>query len=185
MAKRFLTHILVTILLLTVFFCGCNRVEVGRDLKRMMSCPVVFSDIITINQGVVTQGLGEMKPLPKLVVFVDSTECSSCRIKDLYKYTNLYTSSGMYKTFSLVILFSPKKSTEASLRRYIENMSFTFPVSIDAGRSFLSDNPNIPRRKEFHTFLTDKNNIPVFVGDPLLNDDMSALFYKTINNFSK
>lgn len=180
--KRFLNHISITTLLLIIPLCGCNRVRVSYDLKRMMSHPVAFSsNIISVNQGNATEDFSEVASLPKLVVFIDSTECSTCRIKDLYNYGNIYNKSRTDQEFALIILVSPKKATDTSLKRYIENMSFSFPVYIDVDNTFMSDNPYIPQEREFHTFLTDSKNVPVFVGDPLLSDEMAELFSRTLN----
>ena len=55
-----------------------------------------------------------------------------------------------------------------------------YPVFIDQYATFVHQNPNLPKNQQLHSFLLDKNNRVVLVGNPLYNPALWALYKRTI-----
>ena len=54
-------------------------------------------------------------PAIRLVVFIDSTECSSCRLNNLYKYSSFSSMSEIYPGFETIVLIQPNSETAGSI----------------------------------------------------------------------
>ena len=64
----------------------------------------------------------------------------------------------------------------------LQSHGIDFPVVIDKYNDFRSINHSIPADSRYHTFLLDRNNRVVLVGNPLASDAMWSLFRKTLDN---
>lgn len=122
-------------------------------------------------------------PIPKMVIWVDSTECSSCRIGNLYRYEKLYDKS-QKDCFEVIIIFSPREDEFDEAMRMVELRHFDFPVYFDYGNSFGKSN-NIPSDRRLHTFLLDYDNRICLIGDPTSNEKLGSLFDETIRGIEK
>ena len=70
---------------------GCRDAETRRALRRMMGSTVVLPEKVTcVQNGEVFPMPEELRSCPKLIVFVDSTECSKCRIDNFIRYESLF-----------------------------------------------------------------------------------------------
>lgn len=57
-----------------------------------------------------------------------------------------------------------------------------YPVYIDEAEQFTQLNSFLPEDTRYHTFLLDRNDCIVLVGNPLGSDAMWALFRSTLDN---
>lgn len=78
--------------------------------------------------------------------------------------------------FSVVTIFSPKRSDVENTRFQLMLSNHTIPVYLDKNGSFAQLNRNIPADQRFHSFLIDETAKPVFVGNPLANVKLEQLF---------
>lgn len=128
----------------------------------------------------------EVKPLsdsiPQLVIFVDSTQCSTCRIGHLSEYIALQKESIQTGCFMLTVILSPPVNDYKNIVHLLETYKFPFPVYVDKNHSFRKENGFIPDDSRFHTFLTDQSHRPVFVGDPTRSDRLRHLFEQALQN---
>ena len=120
---------------------------------------------------------------PKLIIYIDSTECSVCKAKSVKAFDKLFDMSDSTGLFETMVILSPNKSSTNSI---VEDLLFTdlsYPIYVDISQSFARNN-SIPEDKRMHIFLIDKNHTPVFVGDPLLSDQLMSLFKESIDKIS-
>lgn len=96
---------------------SCARMELKREMKRFMASEIVLPAEMEKSQG------GAIVPVhreelsgPKMVVFIDSTECTSCRLSKLMVYDSVERLSEESGNFRLVVLISAKKGEEAKVR---------------------------------------------------------------------
>lgn len=115
----------------------------------------------------------------KLVVYKDSMSCTPCFIETLPQWENILNKYDS-KKLSILFILSPTKTKENDLRLLLQFSDFKYPVILDFEKSFRSANLQIPENKLFHTFLLDKNNKVVLVGDPLNNIEINNLFKKRL-----
>jgi hypothetical protein len=117
----------------------------------------------------------------RLVFYIDSMACSSCRLNRMFVYSDVVDyRKTVGDRFSPLFVFSPPHSKVGEVMRTLEFSEFAYPVFIDEHGAFPAANPHIPADSRFHTFLLDKNGKVVVVGDPVNNPDLWELYKKTI-----
>lgn len=113
----------------------------------------------------------------KLLVYIDSTGCTSCRL-GLPKWKQLIDTCTMENrdvNFLFVVQSNNYKEFEHQLRLY----DFTHPIIYDPTDEFNRLN-NFPREPEYQTFLLDANNRVVMLGSPVQNKAIRELYMKLI-----
>jgi len=119
----------------------------------------------------------------RLVIWFDSTECGSCRMSRLYEWNDdpvMHYAQGLKDKFEVLLIFSPKKQDVRSLKFNLEGYDVSFPVIIDEAGDFPRLNPHIPADTRLHSFLLDKDNKVVLVGNPLGNEQLWELYKEQI-----
>jgi len=123
-----------------------------------------------------------LKYKPKMIVYVDSSECTTCRISHLDMYHSLFHLSEQKKSFVLMILFYNSKVFEdVSLETFLSRLQIEIPVYIDVENSFMKDNTIIPSDLRMHSFLINRFGKPIFVGDPVSSDKLKMSFLRAID----
>ena len=87
----------------------------------------------------------EKRPL-KLVVYSDSSACSSCAVSQLYTWIDLMRESEPYQgKFGYHFIFCPKTNDKANVELAIMALQhFKHPVFIDTANVFERSNPHLP-----------------------------------------
>ena len=154
--------------------CG-NHYAVAKEFRKMLGNTIHFPDAIVRipDDGLSTEGLIN-NGLPKLVIWIDSTECSSCRIGNLYEYEELYRQS-RDSGFEVVIMFSPREDEYCDAMHMVGLRHYAFPVYFDSDNSFGIAN-KIPSDRRFHAFLLHCENRVCFIGDPTSTAKLNSLF---------
>jgi len=126
--------------------------------------------------------LGDITKVPvKLVVWYDSLICNSCHLNRMYNwYAITDYADSLSQRFSVVFLFTPKKGDIHRVHSKLLTEKFDYPVFTDRNSIFYEQNPIIPKNQQLHSFLLDRNNRVVLVGNPLHNHTLWALYRKTI-----
>ena len=114
----------------------------------------------------------------KIVSYVDSMGCTSCKLR-LLSWKKLINEVGSFaqEKVLFVFYFHPKKISELSM--ILERDDFTYPVCIDEENTFYKTN-HLPVNESFHTFLLDKNNKVLAIGNPIHNPKVKELYLKII-----
>lgn len=154
---------------------SCNRFQVRHRLKQMMSDEIVMpAELEMVQRDTVT--VCGMDSRAKCILYIDSTECTSCRIGKLNRYSDLYHSAKNNAVFDFIVLISPRADERSSVIHRLQ-LSVDFPVYLDKEHRFLELNRHIPRDDRFHTFLTNQDGKVIFVGDPTSGEKMKTLFH--------
>jgi len=172
--------ILFTVSFAVMFIMSsCERVSLRRDIKMMTKHKIELpSSLVKVyNEEISPVDLSTLQEdIAKLIVYIDSNECGTCRVQRLGIYKELYDLSTQTGLFELWIIASPKTAESQTLPEFISCYDYPFAVYIDNKNSFTEKNPFIPKDTRFHYFLTDKENRPVFVGDPTSSEKLMKLF---------
>ena len=98
--------------------------------------------------------------------------------------------SVLVSVFMLYGVFFPQKAIITAPKNEIEEIhtalyltEFNYPMILDSVGAFRSQNPHIPTNRMFHNFLIDEKGHIIFVGNPLLSDESSALFKETVEDY--
>jgi hypothetical protein len=178
------------ILLLTIVFCfSCKQNKKRDGLKKIVrewiSKEIQFSDRIPCYRvekdtiiSIIDRDLSKAEY--KILLYVDSTGCSECRLL-LHKWLPLITEAGILYSNRLefAFFFQPKNMEE--IYYLFRLYDFNYPVYIDEKNEIFYLN-NLPREEEYQCFLLDRNNRVLALGNPVHNPKIWELYKKIIND---
>ena len=114
----------------------------------------------------------------KVVTYVDSIGCTSCKLQ-LHRWKEFLSEVDSLTTgnVSFLFYFHPKDMKE--LRYLTRRDAFTHPVCFDEKDEFNQLN-HFPSEMMFQTFLLDKGNRVVALGNPVLKPNVKELYLNLI-----
>lgn len=159
-------------------FVSCSETEkerIGRLVNEWSDKEVVFPEnsyFVSLNKDTMYLPKSEYT----IVTYVDSIGCTSCKLK-LMEWRRLIAQVDSANNTSVLFFLHPKDEKEIvyALRRD----NFTYPVCIDEKDTFNKLN-KLPHDEMFQTFLLDKNNKVVAIGNPVHNPKVKELYLKII-----
>lgn len=162
--------------------CHYKEKQMAEGIQQLQSQSV---DLCTDSMRCLVNGQDTMlfrnKKNLKLVIYSDSTICSTCRMKNMHLWDGLLEESEIYgKSLDFYFIFTPAQKDLRSLELVMRTYSPNCPIYIDTMGIFGHKNPHIPKNAVFHTFLLDKDNKAVLAGDPLEHPEMRALYHQAI-----
>jgi hypothetical protein len=115
----------------------------------------------------------------KVLLYVDSSGCSSCRLK-LSQWETLMSEADslFWGNVSFLFFFQPKSKKELSI--LFRNEKFNHPVFIDMKNNVNRLN-HFPAKPEYQCFLLDKNNKVQMIGNPTASPKIWALYKQAIS----
>lgn len=166
-------------MLLAVVGCKSNAERIEEILKRFKSRPITLctADYMTLCSDSTYNPQVVNEATLKYIIYVDSSECSPCMLKNAYKWNDY-----IYKFNNDSISFSYIISSQNS-REVIEQTresGFCQAVFVDTACVFSKQNPHIPQESMYHVFLLDKGNNVVLVGNPLVNQAIEEEFLSIV-----
>lgn len=170
-------------LLLLLVLPSCRRVSTYISIKQFQYQTIYFPVSLVEINGYEGQKSKKDSSLATLVIWIDSTECSTCRIGHLNKYSNIWDFLSE-KNSDMKIIISPKEYDYESVYDSIINRRFKFNVYLDPLNRFSTSN-KVPRDKRFHSFLITTDGHPIFVGDPTNSDMLESTFKQSIERIRK
>lgn len=173
------------IVISTLCLCSsCNRKHDLKDtLGKFMSNVIIIPDSLSVilDGNLVAHSSLDMYKDKKLIMFVDSSLCTSCRISALNNMIELYELSETDGRFSVIAIFSPAINESQYIEEMLKHLYFPYPLYIDRNHLFLQIN-SIPKDSRFHNFLIDKEGRILCVGNPLGNSKLKSVFMAALNN---
>lgn len=168
---------------LIVMTASCKKAVLRSQLKDLMASTIVLPDsIICVNNGAEYPIPDSLRTKAKLIIYLDSAQCASCRISHLESYHHLYHLSGELGSFEVLMLLSNIDLYGVPIARYVSDLELEHPVYVDVENKFLALNPSVPSDEiRLHSFLTDDAGSPIFVGDPSVSEKMLQLFMGALN----
>ena len=172
----------VSLFLLALVSTGCKKAQLRQQLKELMDSTIVLPEKITcIYNGEVYPMPDSLRSISKFIVYIDSTECTTCRISRLEMYRPLFNISDRLENYTVLILFPNVNLKGIPIERFLSDIAVEVPVYIDNENDFLRINPAVPINEPMmQAFLVNEENQPVLVGDPIRNDRIMQLFKKTM-----
>lgn len=84
------------------------------------------------------------------------------------------------KSVSLCFIFMPLQKDLEEFYFTMRTMAPLLPVHVDTAGVFIRENPHIPREAVYHTFLLDKDNRVVLVGNPSRSEKIKEMFWQIV-----
>lgn len=165
---------------LVLSFASCSSYSIRKELESFLTQEVRFpSTLINCSdQYIGKSSLSDS--IPKLVIYVDSTQCSSCRIGHLSEYISLQEESIQTGQFMLMIILSPPIADYGHIKHLLESYKYPLMIYLDKMHSFRQENDFIPDDTRFHSFLINRDRHPVLVGDPVRSEKLRRLFEESL-----
>jgi Protein of unknown function (DUF1573). len=174
------------LLLLIVFLSSCKENEKERITQLVTEWQ--GKEIILPKNPVFTQYVTDTIDyrIPqsdyKVLVYIDSIGCTSCKLQlDGWKEFIASVSSVSVDSIPFLFFFHSKDYRE--IRYLLKTSSFDLPISIDK-EDELNKLNQFPSDIMFQTFLLDKNNNVVVLGNPIHNLAVKELYLKQITGGS-
>lgn len=172
------------LMLLIILTGSCSdKVKLKRELLQLQSEKIVLS---IEEMRLLVNGRDTLLPdfadcQLKLIVYSDSSDCSSCMLEKIHVWDSLLLKTVEYdQQFEVFFIFSPAKSQRHDVEFVLKYHHFHYPVFLDISGKFLQCNPHIPENKVFHTFLLDKDNKVIMAGNPLFNRKIETMLYQKL-----
>ena len=170
----------VSLLLFLLLSCHDNNKEHMRFLvEKWQGKEIVFPEKPLFTQFV-TDSINYQIPKSdyKVIMYIDSMGCVSCKLQlPKWKEFIAQVDSLSNGTVPFLFFFQPKDTKE--LRRTLKRDNFSMPVCIDTEDRFNTLN-HFPSEMMFQTFLLDKDNKVVVIGNPIHNLAVRDLYLKEI-----
>lgn len=179
--KKKLTLIISAVMM----FVSCNqKSDIETSLMKMKSRSVnlCLQEMQCRNKRGDTIVVDSVKPSYRMVVYVDSTECSPCTIDKMYMWNDAIKKAkkGGNK-LRHVFIFAPKPDQIEDTYLSIESSGLDSYVYVDTAYAFRRENPHVPQDRMFHFFLIDDKDSVVIVGNPIEHPKIDSLVNRIVN----
>lgn len=177
----------IILIVACLVFCGCksnnssNEIEktvqewAGKEIffPKNISCKSIDKDILCISPNSTPY---------KILIYTDSTGCTSCKLH-LYKWSTIIeeVKNEMADLVNFQFYFHPKNIEEIFF--LFRKDSFKYPSYIDVDNQLDKIN-HFPRNSKFQTFLLDRYNKVVCIGNPAENSQLWDLYKQIIRGRS-
>ena len=167
-------------LILSVLF-SCDRKNEAKTLYGRW----INKEILFPSNMVYTLQMDDTVPFPlakhgyKVLVHMDSTSCTECKLRELDGWKRLMnmTDSLAKDKVQFLYFFSPEWMSEVAYNLRIHD--FNYPVCVDPQDSLGILN-QFPEDENFHTFLLGKDNRVLAIGNPIYSTRIRDLYLDII-----
>lgn len=116
----------------------------------------------------------------KLVSYIKMEGCGACKIGALYAMDNMSSEKDdTYPLEPIYIIDISSKDVDYTYEELCKSR-IKSPVYLDTCGIFRHANPRLPDNPLFHTFILDKTNAVVLIGNPYKNEKMTELLDKVM-----
>lgn len=178
MKTKLFYMILLASMMLCYVRCNSETHKVESHLEEMLASPIVLKlDQMQCRK----KNLEEKTKKYRMVVFVDSTECTPCSLSKLRFWNPLIKEARKKKiNIDYIFIVAPKPSEMDDINLELSITDLKSSIYLDTAYIFRKENPSIPNDRKYHSFLLDKNGKICFVGSPIDNEKIKAIYGKTI-----
>jgi len=183
MKTRIVLILSLTILLLTSSCQNKKEREAKKIVTEWIGKKIQIPDNIMFSvQGKDTTCPDLLKKPYKILLYVDSTGCLSCRLKlpDWKILMNEVDSIAPGK-IGFIYIFQPKREKELQL--LLRQNRISYPVIIDPTDHINKQN-HFPNKLPYQCFLLDQNNKVLMIGNPVHNPQIWNLYKAQITGKS-
>ena len=165
---------ILTLLSSVILICSCRNKRYTDEIIRMQSHPL---DMTPCENAFCCEE-GKKKCYDdaayKLIIYVDSISCSQCLLSHMTDYMGTivdFESVGIKTLF----IFEPGEKQAGNVISSLLQMALPIQTIVVQDGSFTSNNPHLPSTPTLHSFLLNKNNEVIVVGNPIYNDRIKRL----------
>lgn len=113
-----------------------------------------------------------------ILMYLDTTGCASCRL-NLAQWKKFIEETSLIDSVSVKYYFNFFSKDLKKMRRLLRTERFIYPVCLDTA-DVLNRLNDFPREDVFQTFLLDRNNRVLIIGNPMHNPAIKTLYLERI-----
>lgn len=176
-------YLLCIFFLISFIFVRCSNAEIEKKMEEMMykkvEIPVDRMCVLYRDAPAIMRDSMYLKDRMKWIIYLDSSYCKPCQISSIYDWEAFMTNNNLSSdSISFMFIFSITKESLSDFQNAYKKACISHEAFVDTALLFAKRNPFIPKEAMFHTFLLDKNNEIVLVGNPIKNQMIKDLFLK-------
>jgi hypothetical protein len=173
------------IFLATTFFSNCKKdkqlQEIAQIIQEWQGKEVLFPENITFAiHGRDTVAYDISQDTYKILVYIDSVGCTSCRLH-LDRWRELIYEIDALSNGSVPVLFFLHAKNPREMFHLLRRDEINIPVVFDL-QDELNKLNRFPANQNFQTFLLGKNNRVVFIGNPVNNLAIRDMYLSEITS---
>jgi hypothetical protein len=181
-------QIIIYFVTLSVLLLSCNkktnkRAEAENIVTEWIGKEIKFPDNMVLSvYGQDTLPTSDPETAFKILLYSDSTGCTSCKLKLLeWQALIQQVDTTLNGQLSFIFCFYPKDKNE--MRYLLMHERFDYPVYVDLHNELYNLN-RFPQQAEYQCFLLNKENMVVSIGNPVLNTQVWELYKSLISKES-
>lgn len=173
-------YIVICILVFCLFSCQNSKEHnIVEVIEQWDGKIIVFPDVVVYSKfGLQIDENCNRDVQFKILTYIDSIGCTSCKLQ-LPKWKALITEVDSVANGDVNVLFFMHPKDRREIEYILKRDQFYFPVCIDETDSLNKLN-HFPTDDRFQTFLLDKNNKVLAIGNPVHNPKVKELYMKII-----
>lgn len=165
------------ILLVLLYSCNNEKKEANKMVKEWVGKEIKLP-ILTANlHGKDTLCPQLFKQNNKILIYIDSLQCIPCRLHFFDWKLLIDEVKRDFPNTAFLIYINSSNINEIDILQ--KENRFYYPIFYDTENQLDKIN-NLPKNEQFQTFLLDKNNRVVLIGNPVRNPQMWNLYKKSI-----
>ena len=179
--KKTINLLLIIITSLSGFLClvSCSENhDIEEKISSLQSQPIklCLDEMRCRNKYGDTIVVDSVKPLYRMVVYVDSSACSPCTLDKMYVWNeSIKKARRQGSMLKHVFIVAPKPEQIEDAYLSIESNGLDSPIYVDTAYAFRKANPHLPEERMYHSFLLDEKDSVVIVGNPIENPKIDSL----------
>lgn len=169
------------IIIVATLISGCNseRATHTNIISEWVGRELVIPDDLIFQIQDDTIDLDINRPDFKIINYIDSTGCTTCRLK-LAQWNELIAELKAIGDLDIEMVSVVNTKDIKGLLAKLRCDHFLNPIVIDPENAFYRTN-NLPPKSEHHCFLLDSENRIVAIGNPVLNPKIRDIFMQYIH----
>ena len=180
--KNGIFHLAILLLILTG--CDDRRRRITSELRQLersrISLPL---DSMVRYESCYPSAAVNMGGIYRLVVYVDSTECTPCALNNIYRWYPVLDSLIAYPLYrETLFIYSPSRSKISDIKKQLSSQRVNYPVYLDTCDIFSKSNRHIPSNRLMHIFLLDDKDSVVVVGNPQINVQIREMIFDIVRD---
>ena len=168
-----------------LFSCRENkaRTEAEQIVKEWTGKQIRFPDEFSCNflgkDTVANLCSGLLTKEYKILLYVDSTGCTSCKLQLIAWKGLIEESRDLHDRLSFLLFFNPKNRDKKELSFLLRRDKLDYPVFMDMDNNIQELN-HFPDQSNYQCFLLDKNNRVLMIGNPVSTPKIWELFKQQV-----
>lgn len=167
--------------MICLLFLGCKseKEQVRDKIEQMKSRPI---ELCLDKMECRRNPLNKLDKKYTMVVYVDSTECSSCALSKL-RFWNPLIAEAKKKQLDIdyVFILAPKKEDMEDVNVELEITDLQSSIYVDTAFAFKKNNKDLPKENKYHSFLLNTEGKVILIGSPIANKKIMDIYKSTVN----